>query len=398
MISKKNSLFQNTIEKQLILSKIDLNEHKDMKSHIDKIFTDPNYYFNDEFNGHPVIIGKKHSKYIISRRSTRKSIHNRMNRISQSKSETSNSKKKDKDKDKSIQKINLNSINNNNQRQIEHDELKGIYKRFHEITLENSNERTMNRTKYKNQFIDKELTEDINNKDYKTLKKEIEHELNFQEQVLNKKKLEDAKIENLTKNISKKIKRPISKLLITQNEEYRIKKEIQNTFYNEVQNSFQDPLYKWYVTLRDKDIHFINDGNERNPIWNYYINKKDENQTVRNPNLFYKTDFNFYQTNNYLKQKIPNKTFYCLKKTLNNTMTDFNKMYIRGRNLLEVEIENSKFLKGRKIILSGNPFAATSALVNTFNFNDKNNKDIIFKNNIDAKDIKKKGRAISTIN
>jgi hypothetical protein len=79
-------------------------------------------------------------------------------------------------------------------------------------------------------------------------------------------------------------------------------------------------------------------------------------------------------------------------------MTDFNKMYIRGRNLLEVEIENSKFLKGRKIILSGNPFAATSALVNTFNFNDKNNKDIIFKNNIDAKDIKKKGRAISTIN
>ena len=100
MISKKNSLFQNTIGKQLILSKIDLNEHKDMKSHIDKIFTDPNYYFNDEFNGHPVIIGKKHSKYIISRRSTRKSIHNRMNRISQSKSETSNSKKKDKDKDK----------------------------------------------------------------------------------------------------------------------------------------------------------------------------------------------------------------------------------------------------------------------------------------------------------
>ena len=398
MISKKNSLFQNTIGKQLILSKIDLNEHKDMKSHIDKIFTDPNYYFNDEFNGHPVIIGKKHSKYIISRRSTRKSIHNRMNRISQSKSETSNSRKKDKDKDKSIQKINLNSINNNNQRQIEHDELKGIYKRFHEITLENSNERTMNRTKYKNKFIDKELTEDINNKDYKTLKKEIEHELNFQEQVLNKKKLEDAKIENLTKNISKKIKRPISKLLITQNEEYRIKKEIQNTFYNEVQNSFQDPLYKWYVTLRDKDIHFINDGNERNPIWNYYINKKDENQTVRNPNLFYKTDFNFYQTNNYLKQKIPNKTFYCLKKNLNDTMTDFNKMYIRGRNLLEVEIENSKFLKGRKIILSGNPFAATSALVNTFNFNDKNNKDIIFKNNIDAKDIKKKGRAISTIN
>ena len=394
MISKKNSLFQNSIGKQLILSKIDLNEHKDMKCHIEKIFTDPNYYFHDEFNGNPVIIGKKHSKYIISRRSTRKSIHNRMNRISQSKSETSNSKKKDKDK--SMQKINIASINNN-QRQIEHDELKGIYKRFHEITLENSNERIMNRTKYKNKFIDKELTEDINNKDHKTLKKEIEHELNFQEQVLNKKKLDEIRTENLSKNISKKIKRPISKLLMTQNEEYRIKKEIQDTFFNEVQHCFQEPLYKWYVTLRDKDIHFINDGNEKNPIWNYYINKKDENQTVRNPNLFYKTDFNFYQSNNYLKQKIPNKTFYSLRKTLNDTMTDFNKMYIRGKNLLEVEIENSKYLKGRKIILSGNPFAPGNPLVNTFNENDKNNKDIIFKNNIDPKDIKKKGRAISTI-
>ena len=394
MISKNKSPFQNTLGKQLILSKIDLNEHKDMKSHIEKVFTDPNYYFNDEFNGHPVIIGKKHSKYIISRRSTRKSIHNRLNRISQSKSETSNSKKNVKDK--SMQKINISSLNNN-QRQIEHDELKGIYKRFHEINLENSNERNMNKTKYKNQFIDKELTEDINNKDYKTLKKEIEHELNFQEQVLNKKKLEDAKIENLTKNISKKIKRPISKLLITQNEEYRIKKEIQDIFFNEVQNSFQEPLYKWYVTLRDKDIHFINDGNEKNPIWNYYINKKDENQTVRNPNLFYKTDFNFYQSNNYLKQKIPNKTFYCIKKNLNETMTGFNKMYIKGKNLLDVEIENSKFLKGRKIVLSGNLFSASNALINNYNFNDKNNKDVIFKNNIDAKEIKKKGRAISTI-
>ena len=78
-------------------------------------------------------------------------------------------------------------------------------------------------------------------------------------------------------------------------------------------------------------------------------------------------------------------------------MTDFNKMYIKGKNLLEVEIENSKYLKGRKIILSGNPFAAGNPLVNTFNYNDKNNKDIIFKNNIDPKDIKKKGRAISTI-
>ena len=79
-------------------------------------------------------------------------------------------------------------------------------------------------------------------------------------------------------------------------------------------------------------------------------------------------------------------------------MTGFNKMYIKGKNLLDVEIENSKFLKGRKIVLSGNPFSDSNALINNYNFNDKNNKDVIFKNNIDAKEIKKKGRVLSTIN
>ena len=46
-----------------------------MKNHIRKIFSEPEYYFNDKFKGHTIIIGKKNSKNIISKRfSHRKSI------------------------------------------------------------------------------------------------------------------------------------------------------------------------------------------------------------------------------------------------------------------------------------------------------------------------------------
>ena len=368
MNTERNHPFQFPLSKQLILHKINLEEHKDKKKYIEQIFTDPNLYFTDEFNGHSVVIGKKNSKNVIVRKqpTNRKSIFKMAQRLSQSRVDKT---------DNSIKKNNLVKVmsNQSNRRIIEHDELSGIYKRFKEINLENSEERSNFKKKNKKLFIDKELTEDIDNKENKTLKTEIEHELQFQEEVLNKKKIEDLKIENLTKNISKKIKRPI------------------------VQHSFPDPIYKWFVTLRDTDIHYLNDGSEKRPIWNFYINKKEVKETIRNPEMFYKTDFGFYKKNNYLKTKIPYKTFYSITREMNDTMTDFKKMCVKGRNLLDVEIENSKYLKGRKIVMNGNPFANSNGLVNFISQNDKNVKEEMYKNNIDPKFIKKKIRAVSSL-
>ena len=392
MNTERNHPFQFPLSKQLILDKINLEEHKDKKKYIEQIFTDPNLYFTDEFNGHSVVIGKKNSKNVIVRKqpTNRKSIFKMAQRLSQSRVDKT---------DNSIKKNNLVKVmsNQSNRRIIEHDELSGIYKRFKEINLENSEERSNFKKKNKKLFIDKELTEDIDNKENKTLKTEIEHELQFQEEVLNKKKIEDSKKEKITKNISQKIKRPISKLLITQNEEYRTKKEIQDSYFKEVQHSFPDPIYKWFVTLRDTDIHYLNDGSEKRPIWNFYINKKEVKETIRNPEMFYKTDFGFYKKNNYLKTKIPYKTFYSITREMNDTMTDFKKMCVKGRNLLDVEIENSKYLKGRKIVMNGNPFANSNALVNFNIQNDKNTKEEMYKNNIDPKFIKKKIRAVSSL-
>jgi hypothetical protein len=72
-------------------------------------------------------------------------------------------------------------------------------------------------------------------------------------------------------------------------------------------------------------------------------------------------------------------------------------MCVKGRNLLDVEIENSKYLKGRKIVMNGNPFANANTLVNFNTQNDKNVKEEMYKNNIDPKFIKKKIRAVSSL-
>ncbi len=354
--------------KQLILQKININEHKDKKNHLERIFSDPNYYFSDKFNGHNIIIGKKNSKNILSRSNSRRKSFKKNHRFSIV-SIKNDSKKKD------MPKITMNLNLNPNQIIIDHNELKEIYKRFKNIDQKNSNETTIkrnnNKSKNKMNFVEHEYTNEINDKKYKTIKTEIEHDLNFQEEVLLKKKREDLKIQNISKQLSMKLKRPISKLLMKNNEEYRTKKEIKESLYKEIKNSNPEPNYKWTVSLRDNDNHYLNEGSIRNPYWTLYINKKEneENEKIRNPDFFYSTQSNFYQRNQYLKGKIPHKTYYTLNKDLNNTNSQVTQICVKGKKLLDFEIENSQYLKGRKIILTNHPFGiGSSFLSNVINF------------------------------
>ena len=381
--------------KQLILQKININEHKEKKNHLERIFSDPNYYFLDKFNGHNLIIGKKNSKNLISRSNSRRKSFKKNHRFSII-SIKNDSKKRD------MPKVTMNLNSNPNQIIIDHKELKEIYKRFKNIDKKNSNETTIKRKKTKNKinFISYEYTNEINDKKYKTIKTEIEHDLNFQEEVLLKKKSEDLKIQNITKNLSIKLKRPISKLLMKSNDEYRTKKEIKDSFYKEIKNTIPEPNYKWTVNLRDNDNHYLNEGSIKNPYWTLYINKKEneENEKIRNPDFFYTTQSKFYQRNQYLKGKIPHKTFYTLNKDLNNTNRQVSQIYVKGKKLLDFEIENSKYLKGRKIILNNNPFGIGNSFISNINYLiDKNMKNEIYKKNIDYKSIKKKKRTISCV-
>ena len=126
--------------KQLILQKININEHKEKKNHLERIFSDPNYYFLDKFNGHNLIIGKKNSKNLISRSNSRRKSFKKNHRFSII-SIKNDSKKRD------MPKVTINLNSNPNQIIIDHKELKEIYKRFKNIDKKNSNETTIKRKK-----------------------------------------------------------------------------------------------------------------------------------------------------------------------------------------------------------------------------------------------------------
>ena len=372
--------------KELIIQKIDLEENKNIKETLHKVFSDPNYYFSDNLDGNKIIIGKKNppNNQITRNGLARKSIiyyKNKGNLIKIA---------PDKKKDFSFLK---NKENNSNEKRkyLDEDDLKEIYSKFEE-KIENS---IKNRNK---KYFNDELINDIDNKLYKTVRTEFGYKLKFQEDVLRTKRNEENIIQKIKYNLLKKLKRPENELLMTQSENYRIKKEVQENVSKKIKKTFPKPLYKWVVSLRgDKDNHYINDGTDENPLWNVYIHKKHTKQKIRNSNLF-RTNTEFFKNNDYIKTKLENKNFNRLNKEIDDINSDFSNMVIKGKNLLDFEKENTKNLKGRKYIVFNNPFIqTTNAILNAVTLvGDKNLKNEIFKRNFNPREIvRRKGRSIS---
>ena len=372
--------------KELIIQKIDLEENKNIKETLQKVFSDPNYYFSDNLDGNKIIIGKKNppNNQITRNGLARKSIiyyKNKGNLIKIA---------PDKKKDLSFLKNKENNINEK-RKYLDEDDLKEIYSKFEE-KIENS---IKNRNK---KYFNDELINDIDNKLYKTVRTEFGYKLKFQEDVLRAKKNEENIIQKIKYNLLKKLKRPENELLMTQSENYRIKKEVQENVSKKIKKTFPKPLYKWVVSLRgDKDNHYINDGTDENPLWNVYIHKKHTKQKIRNSNLF-RTNTEFFKNNDYIKTKLENKIFNRLNKEIDDINSDFSNMVIKGKNLLDFEKENTKNLKGRKYIVLNNPFIqTTNAILNAVTLvGDKNLKNEIFKRNFNPREIvRRKGRSIS---
>lgn len=178
---------------------------------------------------------------------------------------------------------------------------------------------------------------------------------------------------------------------MTQSENYRKIKEIQENVFKNIKKTFPKPLYKWVVSLRgDKDNHYINDGTDENPIWNVYIHKKQIKQKIRNSNLF-KTNIRFFKNNPYIKTKLKMANYYQLNKEIDDINSDFSNMVIKGKNLLDFEKENTKNLKGRKYIVLNNPYInTTNAIFNAIKFvSDKNINNETYKRNFNPSEIVK---------
>ena len=290
----------------------------------------------------------------------------------------------------SILKIKENSSNDKRE-YVDENELNNIYSKFEE-NIENTNKQNRELSEKRNKrFFNDELINDIDNKLSKTVKSEFGYKLQFQEDVLKTKKIEDNILQNIKHNLTTKLKRPENQLLMTQSENYRKIKEIQENVFKNIKKTFPKPLYKWVVSLRgDKDNHYINDGTDENPIWNVYIHKKQIKQKIRNSNLF-KTNIRFFKNNPYIKTKLKMANYYQLNKEIDDINSDFSNMVIKGKNLLDFEKENTKNLKGRKYIVLNNPYInTTNAIFNAIKFvSDKNINNETYKRNFNPREIVK---------
>ena len=351
-INKSNSQMNNILTpkklKKLILKKIDLKTNNEYNDRLNKIFNDPNCYLDSKLEGNLVIVGKRNQirnnvitfqpKQNIIRRSIffKKLNINTLNNLN-----TSLLKKT-----LSIKSRSTNRQNNNlkeNQKYINDDELNNIYNKFKLIQTEHKIKKDAN--------IDPNLYKSIRSKSVKNKIKEI---FKQQEEFFNNNKKKIQEYNNLKENISKKLNRPIDKLLITKSEGFRINNELKSKISNEIKNKKPKPLYKWVTELRDKDIHYINVGNEKKPIWQIVREKKNKtNEIIRDPEKMNNSINLFYKTNIYLKSQLSNKTFKEINNSNSIMKKDSIKLMIKGKDLLEFEMENSKnYLKGKKKIIT----------------------------------------------
>ena len=388
-----------TFKKQLFLEKINLDNKNNSYYYnsLNKLFYNPENYFDKEINGQKVIIGTKYPKtknYISignhSNQRKRGSVYKNIKIIKGP--ANSRSSFSIRDSQKSIVMMSMA----NGKHYLNDKELSEIYDKFSKL-------KEKNKLLKKSLIYDKNLLNSLTNF---SIKDDFKQSFNLQNTTFKTRNYIQKKINLISKKISNKIKRPIDQLLINQSEFYREKNELKNNLSNEIRKQNQEPPYKWITNLRDKDKHYFNIGTNEHPNWQVYKHKNKINsndfEIIRKPinqKLSTNNTFNFtntecshmrsYSNNSYIKSKLPYKTLSHLNEIFDRN-NELNSLYIEGKDLLKTEIVNSKNLKGRKFInlpispVSNNYVNNINKFVEP-NFNENNN-EIILKNE-DVKEI-----------
>ena len=124
----------------------------------------------------------------------------------------------------------------------------------------------------------------------------------------------------------------------------------------------QDDSHRKNIELKNKILFFQNKLNpERVYDWYYELHSSKSSlpfldskfETIRNtetmksfPNIRCKT----LEKDDYLRNIITSKYYKSLEKEINNINNNYGDLHVNGKNLLELENNLAKRLKGRKII------------------------------------------------
>ena len=188
-----------------------------------------------------------------------------------------------------------------------------------------------NLMKKQSQYISMELGTPFKNK--------MANILTLQEKCLMNDKNNKNIQSHINNYISSKTKKSKSNLLIIQEDNYRPNIEIKLKLHNLQKKLNPDKFYNWF-----KDLH----SSQKNLSPYEYI---PNIETIRNPKIMKNFNpSNFVEKNNYMKKIIPKKYLRDFNNDLKNANKNFESLIVEGVDLLQLENDLFKQLKGRKII------------------------------------------------
>ena len=331
-------------KKAFFIKKINIrsNENKPFYNGLEKFFNDEQLYFNTNINGNKIVLGrinknkdellfklKKHKffKFLRPIKTMKKSSttykSNSSNNIISSSSKRRSRINKEKD---SISDLELNNI----------------FEQFKIIKtkIKKQNSVNLSKSKFKStrpQFILKKM-------------------LSLQEGILDKENNENLQKIKLEKKISQSVNRNEKESIMNNGNAFRIIKELKEKTNNENENSrnYHYLESNWLMDLRKDSINknnnvkeiFINTGSLTRPNFKVVYKKlEDENEKIRSGfNYLREIDKANFLKNNYLRNRIDYLNF-------KNSFNELSDIKILGKKLLDCEIENAKFIKGKKKVI-----------------------------------------------
>ncbi len=331
-------------KKAFFIKKINIrsNENKPFYNGLEKFFNDEQLYFNTNINGNKIVLGrinknkdellfklKKHKffKFLRPIKTMKKSSttykSNSSNNIISSSSKRRSRINKEKD---SISDLELNNI----------------FEQFKIIKskLKKQNSVNLSKSKFKTtrpQFILKKM-------------------LSLQEGILDKESNENLKKIKLERKIAQSVNRNEKESIMNNGNAFRIIKELKEKTNNENENhrNYHYLESNWLMDLRKDLINkknnvkeiFINTGSLTRPNFKVVYKKlEDENEKIRSGfNYLREIDKANFLKNNYLRNRIDYLNF-------KNSFNELSDIKILGKNLLDCEIENAKFIKGKKKVI-----------------------------------------------
>ena len=184
-----------------------------------------------------------------------------------------------------------------------------------------------------NQYISERLDD--------TIRKEMAYNLALQEKALlfqNKK----SKIQTqLVNYLSKKLKKSKNKLLLYRELNYRPNYETKLKLNNLENKLNPDRIYNWL-----NDLHPIENSKAKDQ---YLLTE----ETIRHPQHMKSLSpvkLKLLENSEYIKKSIPKIQLENLKNNLGKIQNSYDTLHIKGVDLLKLEADNAKKLKGRKIL------------------------------------------------